>query len=241
METLFDGIPLDEVSTSMTINCPAAIAARLLRRATPRSRACRARSCAARSRRTSSRSTSRRRGGSSRPAVPAAHDGHDRVLHAAGAAVEPDLDLRLPHPRGRLDRRSRSWRSRSPNGFTYVEEAMSAASTSTTSRRGSRSSGTPPRLLRGDRQAARGAPHLGAHMRERYGAKTRARGSCASTPRPPACRCGTSSPRSTSSAPRSRRWRRCWAAPSRSTRTRWTRRSRCRPRRRSRSRCAPSR
>ncbi len=29
---------------------------------------------------------------------------HDRVVHAADAALAPDLDLRLPHPRGRLDR-----------------------------------------------------------------------------------------------------------------------------------------
>ena len=39
--------------------------------------------------------------------------GHDRVLRAGDAAVAPDLDLRLPHPRGRLDRRRRSSRSRS--------------------------------------------------------------------------------------------------------------------------------
>ena len=40
------------------------------------------------------------------------------------AAVAPDLDLRLPHPRGRIDRRSRSWRSRSRTACTYVEAAI---------------------------------------------------------------------------------------------------------------------
>ena len=67
METLFAGIPLGEVSTSMTINSPARDPARVLplrRRAAGRRRAP---SSAGRSRRTSSRSTSRRRSGSSRP------------------------------------------------------------------------------------------------------------------------------------------------------------------------------
>ena len=38
---------------------------------------------------------------------------HGRVLLDRDAALAPDLDLRLPHPRGRLDGRSRSSRSRS--------------------------------------------------------------------------------------------------------------------------------
>ena len=66
METLFDGIPLDDVSTSMTINSPAAILLAFYvcvgeEQGVPRDRS------AARSRRTSSRSTSRRRSRSSRP------------------------------------------------------------------------------------------------------------------------------------------------------------------------------
>ena len=65
MRTLFAGIPLGEVSTSMTINSPAAmlLAFYLLvgeEQGVPR------RSSGARSRRTSSRSTSRRRSTSSR-------------------------------------------------------------------------------------------------------------------------------------------------------------------------------
>ena len=66
METLFAGIPLGEVSTSMTINSPAAILLAYLRlRRRAAGRAARP-SSAGRSRPTSSRSTSRRRSTSSR-------------------------------------------------------------------------------------------------------------------------------------------------------------------------------
>ena len=79
-------------------------------------------------------------------------------------------------------------------------------------------------------------------MRDRYGAKDRAlAGAALPHARRPGARSPRSSPRTTSSAPRSRRWRRCWAARSRCTPTRWTRRWRCRPRRPRGSRCAPSR
>ena len=57
MEMLLDGIPLDEVSTSMTINAPASLLLLLCTSSWPRGRACRARRCAARCRTTSSRST----------------------------------------------------------------------------------------------------------------------------------------------------------------------------------------
>ena len=67
MRTAFDGIPLDEVSTSMTINAPAARAAAASTSWSARSRASRRRSCAARPRTTSSRSTSRAATTSTRP------------------------------------------------------------------------------------------------------------------------------------------------------------------------------
>ena len=51
MEPLFDGIPLGEVTTSMTINAPAAMMLAFYL-ASARSRACRGQSCAARSRTT---------------------------------------------------------------------------------------------------------------------------------------------------------------------------------------------
>ena len=67
MRTAFDGIPLDEVSTSMTINAPATRAAAALRaRRRGAGRAART-SCAARRRTTSSRSTSRAGTSSTRP------------------------------------------------------------------------------------------------------------------------------------------------------------------------------
>ena len=72
-----------------------------------------------------------------RPGDAAGH-GHDRVLRPADAALAPDLDLRLPHPRGRLDGRSRSSRSRSRTASPTSSRRSSAASTSTTSRRGCR-------------------------------------------------------------------------------------------------------
>ncbi len=71
--------------------------------------------------------------------------------------------------------------------------------------------------------------------------RTSARGSCASTRRPPASRSPRSSRTTTSSARRCRRCRRCSAAPTRCTPTRSTRRWRCRPPRPRRSRCARSR
>ena len=59
MELLFDQIPLGEVSTSMTINAPAALLLLLYELVAEGQGAIRARSCAAPSRTTSSRSTSR--------------------------------------------------------------------------------------------------------------------------------------------------------------------------------------
>ncbi len=79
------------------------------------------------------------------PAGPVAAAGHrhHRLLRRAGAALEPDLDLRLPHPRGRLDgaaggRLHPGQRPRLRRGG-----ASTAASTSTASRPGCRSSSTP--------------------------------------------------------------------------------------------------
>ena len=67
MHVLFDGIPLDQMNTSMTINAHRDVAARAVRRAGARARRARSRSCAARRRTTSSRSTSRAARTSSRP------------------------------------------------------------------------------------------------------------------------------------------------------------------------------
>ena len=104
METLFDGIPLDQVTTSMTINSPAAmlLAFYILVGEKQGVAPGEARGHAA----------DRHPEGVHRPEgvhLPAAaehadHRGHDPLLHRAHAEVEHDLDLRLPHPRGGLDR-----------------------------------------------------------------------------------------------------------------------------------------
>ena len=57
-------------------------------------------------------------------AVAEAHDGHLRVLRQGGPALEHDLDLGVPHPRGRARRRSRRSPSRSSNAIAYVEAAL---------------------------------------------------------------------------------------------------------------------
>ena len=61
-------------------------------------------------------------------------------------------------------------------------------------------------------------------MRDRFGAKNPRSCGAASTRKPPASASSSSSPRTTSCGPRFRRLPRCWAARNRYTRTRWTRR-----------------
>ena len=66
MRTAFDGIPLDQVSTSMTINAPASVLL-LLYELVGEEQGVPAESCAGRPRTTSSRSTSRAGTSSTRP------------------------------------------------------------------------------------------------------------------------------------------------------------------------------
>ena len=156
---------------------------------------------------------------------------HDRVVRAVHAALAPDLDLRLPHPRGGLDRRAgarvhaqgRAHLRRAGRCTRARRRRFRAAAVVLLQR--------AYRLLRGDRQVPRGAADLGAgaerHVR---GAASPSRGGCGSTPRRPACRSPPSSRSTTSCAPRSRRWPACSAGPSRCTPTASTRPSRSRPR-----------
>ena len=104
MEVLLGGLPLDRVSTSMTINSPAApiwamyiVAAEKagVPRDAPRGDH-------------PERHPQGVRGAEGVPlpagAVDAARHRHDRVRDPRDAALEHGLDQRLPHPRGRLDR-----------------------------------------------------------------------------------------------------------------------------------------
>ena len=140
METLFDGIPLDKVSTSMTINATAAVllamyiaVAEKQGVAPPRAR-----------RHDPERHPEgvRRAGHLHLPAeaLAAAHHRHLRLLHGARAEVEHDLDQRLPHPRGRRDRRAGDRLHAGRRHRLRRDRDRGRACRWTTSRRGWRSS-----------------------------------------------------------------------------------------------------
>ena len=189
METLFAGIPLGDVSTSMTINSPAAIVLAYY-------------VCVGEEQGVSARPAPRHRAdghpqgvhraeGVDLPAgaVHAARRGHDRVLRARDAALPPGLDLRVPHPRGRLDggagarvhARGRVRVRRGSDRARARRRRLRAASLLLLQR--------APRLLRGDREVPRGATDLGAgDARAVRRARTSGRSSCASTRRRPASR-----------------------------------------------------
>ena len=87
---------------------------------------------------------------------------HGRVRHHRDAALAPDLDLRLPHPRGGLDRRAGA--RVHAQGRLHLRRAGDRARDR---RRRLRAAAVvllqrPHRLLRGDRQVPRRPPDLGA-------------------------------------------------------------------------------
>ena len=102
---------------------------------------------------------------------------HDRVVGARAAALAPGLDLRLPHPRGRLDRRAGARLHaqgrpdlRRAGGRARVGCRRVRAAAELLLQRAHR-------LLRGDREVPRGAPDLGARAARRPTARaTRSRG-----------------------------------------------------------------
>ena len=135
METLFDGIPLDEVTVSMTINAPAAIMLAFYVVAAERQGSDPSGS-AARSRPTSSRSTSPRRSGASRSTrrcgwSPTWSSGARSTCPAGTRSASPATTSARPDRRPPRSSRSRS-RTASPTSSTRSP----AASTSTSSRRG---------------------------------------------------------------------------------------------------------
>ncbi len=128
MEKLFEGIPLGGVTTSMTINAPAAIllafyvlvgeaqgvAAGEARRHDPDRHP---------------QGVHRAEGVvlPDRPGAAPDHR-HGRVVHREHAALAPDLDLRVPHPRGRARPPSRSSpspsRTASPTSRNAIERGL---------------------------------------------------------------------------------------------------------------------
>ena len=189
MAELFDGIPLDRVSTSMTINATAIILLALYLAVARRQGV--APSGAFRHDPERHPEGIRRARHLHLPAARVApdRDRHLRVLRARAAELEHDLDQRLPHPRGGIDG--------GPGGRVHVRErdrvrpggASTPGSTSTASASGSRSSST--RTTISSRRSRSSAPRGGCgrgSCATGSARPTRARSSCASTPRRPAAR-----------------------------------------------------
>ena len=189
MAELFDGIPLDRVSTSMTINSTAIILLALYV------------------------AVAERQGVGARPTVRHGPERHPegvrraRHLHLPAAPslrlvtdifafcerelpqLEHDLDQRLPHPRGRLDRRAGGGVHARQRHRVRRRRAGRAACRPNRSASACRSSS--PRTTtfsRRSRSSARRAGCGRASCATGSAPRTRARSSCASTRRRPAAR-----------------------------------------------------
>ena len=188
MRLLFDGIPLGEVSTSMTINSPAALLLLLYQLV--------AEEQGVAGRQAQRHDPERRAEGVRRPrhvhlpagAVAPAGHGHVRVLRGRDPPLEHDLDLRLPHGRGRRDARPgdrlharQRRRVRPGRGPGRARRRRLRPAAGVLLR-------LPDHAAGGGREVPGGAADLGpgdARRVRRDG--TRSRRCCASTPRPPAC------------------------------------------------------
>ena len=242
METLFDGIPLDQVSTSMTINGPAAMlfcfyVAAAERQGVPIDQL----------QGTIQNDILKEYMAQHAWIYPGGagaqdHRGPVRVGRGAHAQVEHHLDLRLPHPRGGRHRGAGAGLHAGQRVLLRGARPRPRARRGPLRARGSRSSGTC--TTTSSRRSPSCGPRAGSGPGTCASATargTRAAGRCGSTARPPASRSPRSSRTTTSCGWPTRRWRRCWAEPSRCTPTRWTRPWRCPPRSRCASRSGPSR
>ena len=241
MRMLFDGIPLDKVSTSMTINAPAALLLLLYQlvaeeQGVPGATADR-------------HDPERRAQGVHRPrhlhlpaeAVAAADHRHLRLLPGRDPALEHDLDLRLPHGRGRGD--ARAGDRVHPRQRHRVRPGGAAA--------GLDVDDFAPRLsfffvarttLLEEVAKFRAARRIWARvMRDEFGAKNPKSLMLRFHTQTAGVQLTAQQPEVNLVRVACRRSPRCSAAPSRCTPTPTTRRSRCRPRRRPGWRCAPSR
>ena len=143
MRLLFDGIPLDRVTTSMTINATAAILLSLYLVV--------AEEQGVSWEKVGGHGPERHPQGVRRArhlhlpaeAVAQAGDRHHRLLRRAGAEVEHDLDLRLPHARGGLDGGAGGGLHPRQRPGLRAGGARPGLERSTSSRRASPSSSTP--------------------------------------------------------------------------------------------------
>ncbi len=162
METLFDGIALADITTSMTINSPAAMIFAMYLVVAEKQGAELADAVGHDSERHPQ--GVHRPEGIHLPAAPldADHHRHLRVLRRRSAAVEHDLGQRIPHPRSRRDggagagvHAARRPRVRAVGRRRRARRRSLRAADVVLLQRAQR-------LLRGDRQVPRGAPDLGA-------------------------------------------------------------------------------
>ena len=171
METLFDGIPLDKVSTSMTINAPAAVLLAMYMAVAEKQGVRRGQARAAPSRTTSSRSTWPAAPTSTRPALHAAHHRHLRLLRDKCPTGTPSPSPATTSAR-RAPRRPRRWPSPWPTASPTSRRPSRRASRWTTSRRGSSFFFNAHNDLFEEVAKFRAARRLWARiMRERFGAK----------------------------------------------------------------------
>ena len=210
MAALFDGIPLDKVSTSMTINATAIILLALYV------------------------AVGKRQGVAPKALSGTVQNDILKEYIARGTYIyPPQASLRIVTDIFAFcEREVPQWNTISISGYhireagsTAVQEVaftfanaiayVQAAATGRARRQLARPAAVvllqrAQRLPRGGREVPRRAAAVGAHHEASASAPPiRARSSCASTPRRPAARSPRSSPTTTSSASRSRRWRRC--------------------------------
>ena len=232
METLVDGIPLGEVSTSMTINATAATLVALYVAAAEKQGVERSKVSGHRPER---HPQGVHRAGDldlSAGTLDAARDRRLRVRGPRAPEVEHDLDLGLPHARGRRDRR--------PGAGVHARRRDRLLRGRDRPGDGDRRLRPAPELLlrrlvgavRGGRQVPGRPPDVERGSCASGSARrTPVRWPAGSTSRPPARRSPRSRSTTTWSARPSRRSPRSSAAPRASTRTPATRRSPCRRRR----------
>ena len=189
MRLLLDGIPLGEVSTSMTINAPASLLLLLYELVAAEQGVEPGAPVRHRPERHPQGVRRPRQLHLPGPALDAPDHGHVPLLHGEAAALEHDLDLGLPHPRGRVDSgagagvHARQRHRLRPGGGRCRTAGRRLRQPAVVLLQ------RPQRLLPGGREVPCGSDAVGRdHARRASEPPTRARRCCASTPRPAARR-----------------------------------------------------